>query len=76
MALELSGEKARSPKYLSCYQKALKTVKDKLSEATRAKYRAEAKKWTEDMPPPRQQRQYAHTPHLHGQKGLNLTNQG
>jgi hypothetical protein len=60
MAMELSGEKAGSPKYLSCYRKALKTVKEGLTDATRAKYMAEAKKWSEDMPPPRQQQRYVH----------------
>ena len=75
MALELSGEKAGSSKYLSCYQKALKSVKERLSDETKVKYRAEVRKWTEDVLPPWQQRQYIHThPLLVWTEGLNLTN--
>jgi len=67
MALELSGEKAGSPKYLSCYKKSLKIIKERLTDETRVKYRAEVKKWMEDMPPPQQQRWYVHPLHLCGQ---------
>ncbi|KAH9015212.1 hypothetical protein EDB84DRAFT_1567794 [Lactarius hengduanensis] len=56
MTLSLSDSKGGSDKYLACYQKALKIVQAGLSQETKEKYRAQAKKWTEDIPPPRQQR--------------------
>lgn len=64
MAMELSKEKAGSSKYISCYRKALKLVEERLDDLTRVRYRAEARKWTEDMPPCRQQQRYAHTSHI------------
>ncbi|KAH9035545.1 hypothetical protein EDB85DRAFT_1889308 [Lactarius pseudohatsudake] len=56
MTLSLSDSKGGSDKYLACYQKALKIVQAGLSQETKEKYRAQAKKWTEDIPPPWQQR--------------------
>jgi hypothetical protein len=41
--------------YLGCYQKAIKKIVERLDEETQVKYQAEAKKWTEQQPPPRQQ---------------------
>ena len=54
-ALLLSGQRAGSPEYLKCYRQALKTIEDGLSEEAKAMYRVEAKKWTEEKPPFRQQ---------------------
>ncbi|KAH9009917.1 hypothetical protein EDB83DRAFT_2530998 [Lactarius deliciosus] len=56
MTLSLSDSKGGSDKYLACYQKALKILQEGLSQETKEKYRAQAKKWTEDIPPPQQQR--------------------
>jgi hypothetical protein len=60
MAAEMSGDKAGSRAYLGCYKKAIKKIDEGLDEDTQVKYRAEAKKWTEQQPPPRQQHRYAH----------------
>ena len=57
LAAEMSGSKAGLPAYLAYYEKAFKTVKDGLDKDTRVKYQAEAKKWTEHRPPPREQMQ-------------------
>jgi hypothetical protein len=46
--------------YLGCYKNAVKTIDKGLDEETRVKYRAEARKWTEQKPPPRQQQWYTH----------------
>jgi hypothetical protein len=63
MALSLSDSKAGSTEYLKCYRKALKTFEDGISDETKANYRAQAKKWTEEKPTPRQQLRYAHSHH-------------
>ena len=55
LAAEMSGSKAGLPAYLAYYEKAFKTIKDGLDKDTRVKYQAEAKKWTEHRPPPREQ---------------------
>ncbi|KAF8269147.1 hypothetical protein EI94DRAFT_1699718 [Lactarius quietus] len=55
MALSMSDSKAGSAEYLRCYQKALKTVLGGLTEEVISKYKAQAKRWTEDRPPPWQQ---------------------
>jgi hypothetical protein len=60
MAVEMSESKAGSAAYLGCYKKAIKTINEGLDEETRVKYRADAKKWTEQKPPPRQQQRYVH----------------
>jgi hypothetical protein len=64
MAVEMSGSKAGSAAYLGCYKKAIKTIDGRLDEDTRMKYRADAKTWTEQKPPPRQQQRYAHANHF------------
>jgi hypothetical protein len=51
----MSKSKPGSPAYLACYKKAFKTIKDGLDRDTIVKYQAEAKKWTEHRPPPREQ---------------------
>ncbi|KAF8259614.1 hypothetical protein EI94DRAFT_1813057 [Lactarius quietus] len=56
MALSMSDSKAGSAEYLGFYQKALKTVLGGLTEEAISKYKAQAKRWTEDRPPPWQQR--------------------
>jgi hypothetical protein len=56
MALLLSDAKAGSTDYIKCYRKALKIFEDGMSEEMKAMYRVQAKKWTDDKPPPRQQR--------------------
>jgi hypothetical protein len=71
MALSLSGARAGSGEYLSCYRKALKTLEVGLTEETKAKYTAQAKKWTEDKPSPRQQHRYVHTHHSCRHAGTN-----
>ncbi|KAF8266489.1 hypothetical protein EI94DRAFT_1803004 [Lactarius quietus] len=55
MALSMSDSKAGSAEYLGCYQKALKTVLGGLTEEVISKYKAQAKRWTEDRLSPRQQ---------------------
>jgi hypothetical protein len=64
MALSMSDSKAGSPDYLQCYQKALKTILDGLSDDDKSKYRAQAKKLTEETLLPRQQIRYVHAHHL------------
>jgi hypothetical protein len=59
MAVKASDSKPGSVPYLSCYKKGIKIIDEGLDEETRVKYRAEAKKWTEQKPPPRQQQRYA-----------------
>ncbi|KAH9030877.1 hypothetical protein EDB85DRAFT_2146391 [Lactarius pseudohatsudake] len=55
MAIKMSKSRAGSAAYLGFYKKALKLVHEGLDEETRVKYRAEAKIWEEQKPPPRQQ---------------------
>ena len=55
MATELSGSKSGSADYIACYAAAFKTIEEGLDEETQVKYRAEAKLWSEDKPPPHQQ---------------------
>ena len=69
MALSMSNSKAGSTDYLKSYRKALKIVEESFSEATKLKYRAQAKKWTEDKPPPRQQQKYVHSHNFGKRKG-------
>ncbi|KAF8266975.1 hypothetical protein EI94DRAFT_1802293 [Lactarius quietus] len=56
MALSMSNSAAGSAEYLGCYQKAVKTIFGGLTEEEITKYKAQAKRWTKDNPPPRQQR--------------------
>ena len=58
MAAELSESKPGSAAYLGCYRRAVKTIEEGLDEETRQKYLAQAKKWSEEKPPPRQQQRY------------------
>lgn len=76
MALSLSDSKAGSPDYLRCYRKAFKMVEEGFSDETKAKYRAQAQKWTEDKPPPRQQQRYVRTHHSRGQEGTKSADKG
>ncbi|KAI9441037.1 hypothetical protein BJY52DRAFT_1195315 [Lactarius psammicola] len=55
MAVEISGSRPGSAAYLGCYKKAIKIINERLDEETWVKYRAEAKKWTEQRPPHGQQ---------------------
>lgn len=58
-ALSLStSSKAGVGDYLACYQRALKSLLDSLSEEDKSKYRAQAKKLTDANLLPRQQMQY------------------
>jgi hypothetical protein len=65
MALSMSNSAAGSAEYLGCYQKALKTILGGLTEGAIAKYKVQAKRWTEDKPPPWQQHRYVYTYDLH-----------
>jgi hypothetical protein len=58
MAAELSGAKGGSAAYIGSYKKAFRIIEEGLDEETRVMYRAEAKKWSEHKPPPRQQQRY------------------
>ena len=60
MAAEMLGCKLGLAAYLGCYQKAIKTVEEKLDKETWVKYHAEAKKWTAHRLPPWQQLWYVH----------------
>ncbi|KAN0139582.1 hypothetical protein V8E53_002611 [Lactarius tabidus] len=51
----MSGSKPGSAAYLGCYRGAMKNIAEGLDEETQQKYKAQAKKWTEQKPPPRQQ---------------------
>ena len=64
MALLLLGSKAGSGDYLQCYQKALKSILDGLSDEDKSKYRVQAKRLTEEKLLPRQQIQYVHNHYL------------
>lgn len=61
LAAKLSGSKPGSAAYLGCYKRAFRRIDDALDEETRVIYRAEAKKWTEEGPPPEQQKMYVCT---------------
>lgn len=76
MALSLSNSKAGSSEYLKYYPIALKTIEGGLNEGTKAKFRALAKKWTEDKPPPQQQWRYVPTHHSCGQEGSESLTKG
>jgi hypothetical protein len=69
LAAELSGAKSGEPAYIGNYKRALKDVEIKLTDEMRAKYRAEAKKWSEWKPPPSVQRRYVHA-NLSGRREL------
>ena len=58
MAAEMSESKPGSGAYLGCYKKAIKAIEEGLDKDTRQKYRAQATKWSEQQPPPRQQQRY------------------
>lgn len=60
MALSMSNARAGSAEYLSCYRRALTSLEGDLPDETKAMYTAQAKKWTEEKPPPEQQRRYVH----------------
>ena len=51
-----------SAAYLGCYRKAVKAIEEGLNKETRQNYRAQAKKWSEQQPPPCQQQWYAQEP--------------
>ncbi|KAF8270239.1 hypothetical protein EI94DRAFT_1798298 [Lactarius quietus] len=51
----MSNSAAGLAEYIGCYQKAVKTIFGGLTEEEITKYKAQAKRWTEDKPPPRQQ---------------------
>jgi hypothetical protein len=57
-ATELAQSGSGSPAYIACYTKAVKAIEESLDEDTRVKYRADAKKWSQQMPPPQKQMQY------------------
>ena len=50
-ATKLSGEKSGSKEYLSWYHRAYTTIEKEFSEEMWIKYRAEAKRWSTQMPP-------------------------
>ncbi|KAN0138020.1 hypothetical protein V8E53_004155 [Lactarius tabidus] len=56
-AAKMSGSRAGTGAYLSCYKRAVKQIYDNLDEEARMEYCAQAKKWTEQAPPPQQQQQ-------------------
>jgi hypothetical protein len=58
MAATMSKSDPGSRAYLACYKNAIKVVEEGLDDETRLKYRAEAKKWSEQQPPPQHQRRY------------------
>ena len=60
MSAEMSGAKSGSRAYLACYRKAVKVIEERLGEDTLVAYQAEAKEWTEKMPPPRMQHRYVY----------------
>jgi hypothetical protein len=57
VAAQLSGARPGSVAYISSYRKALQIVDERLDDETCVKYWAEAKKWTEQKPPPQIQQQ-------------------
>jgi hypothetical protein len=63
MAAELSQSTPGSKSYIGNYSTALKTINERLDEETQVKYRADAKQWTEEKAPPRQQQRYVHASH-------------
>src|ERR1700761_1141908 len=58
MALSLSNSTAGSPKFLKCYQHALKHLIRSLSDETKLKYQVRARNWSEHKLPPSQQSKY------------------
>ncbi|KAN0128686.1 hypothetical protein V8E53_013505 [Lactarius tabidus] len=67
VATQLSGARPGLVAYISSYRKALQIVEERLDDKTHAKYQAEAKKWTEQKPPPQVQQQMFNK---HGQSTL------
>jgi hypothetical protein len=61
LATEKAKSKSGSPIYLGCYRPALQEIEGGLTDDTRMKYRAEAKIWSEQKPPPSVQYRYVHT---------------
>jgi hypothetical protein len=51
LAVKLSDSKEGSVAYIACYRKAIKTIEEGLDDETQLKYRALAKKWSEEQPP-------------------------
>jgi hypothetical protein len=60
LATELANSKSGSPLYLGCYRPALQKIEEGLTDDMRMRYRAEAKIWTEQKPPPSVQYRYVH----------------
>jgi hypothetical protein len=54
-AIKMSGSKPGLAAYLGCYRGAMKNITEGLDKETQQKYKAQAKKWTEQKPPPQQQ---------------------
>jgi hypothetical protein len=60
LASKLSSSTSGSIPYLTRYKSAVKMIKEDLSEASRSKYHAMAKKWTREGPPPSEQIRCVH----------------
>jgi hypothetical protein len=60
LATEMSGSKSGSIPYLGHYKLALKKIEAELSDESRIKYKAQAMKWTDEKPPPSEQRRCVH----------------
>ena len=60
LASKLSSSTSGSIPYLTHYKSAVKMIKEDLSEASRSKYHAMAKKWTREGPPPSEQIRCVH----------------
>jgi hypothetical protein len=75
LAAKMSGDKSGSIAYLSYYRTALNKVAGELSEELQTKYKAEAKQWTDQKPPPLEQLRYVRTNRSSRWEASNLMNQ-
>jgi hypothetical protein len=58
LAMSISKAKPGSSEYLAAYHKARKQLKKELPETAHQKYRATAKKWSENVLPREMQQKY------------------
>jgi 2-polyprenyl-6-methoxyphenol hydroxylase-like FAD-dependent oxidoreductase len=70
LAVAISNDKPGSPAYLAAYHKARKQLEKELPETERQKYRAMAKKWSENKLPREMQQRYVHKNNPAGQNIL------
>jgi hypothetical protein len=61
LAAKISGSLPGTSSYIGSYKAAFKEIEADLSEELRVKYKAEARKWTDEKPPHSEQCRYVNT---------------